>query len=612
MTKWGSFVSAVTSFLPDGFPFTSARTEPLLAPEDAMKRAQVIVDPSRILSGWVFAPYNQSALVTRKGLGIFDHMKRDEQVKACLAFKKAAMLSPGWEVVSPGDQDEEWEVTELVRDNFNHFPDGWDKALKKLLLNIDYGYSVTEKVYADPTETGDEYTKLVRLSSVKPHYIDFFNKPTGELLSVIQRYVPGSTRELEIPVDKCVIHTHDGEFENTYGRSELEAAYRPWWVKDNAYKWFAIYLERHGMAPLFGMYNPNVYQGQQLEELKKIVKNIQNATMGIIPRNQPDDLEIWSQTISAQSRDIFLSAISRFDADIGRSILVPALIGATSDSTGAGGEQAKGSYARSQTHFDLFIMTVEEEQGLLATVVNEQIVKQLCDLNFPNLETYPEFRFLPLDDGQKMELYTTWAQLVAGKVVNRIPDDETHIRKVFDFPENEDPVVEVLPMDKPKPGFDEEGRPFPKPAGEEVPGEEQTDEMKEFADEHDAVWVQYGEEAVAVPYAEWDESKHPRVPAGSEDGGQFGGGGGGGRYTSSKTMGGWRTEYEGSDGTLIEYGKIKPVIRGQYPHYYLREGKVGSSEFDESKFKDVGPSKGKEKLQARLSKIGVKYVEPEL
>ncbi len=495
--RWRMFVDAVTNFLPEGFPFSPARTEPLLATPDAMKSAQVIVDPSRILSGWVFAPYNPSALVTRKGLGIFDHMKRDEQVKACLSFKKAAMLAPGWEVVSPGGEDEEWEVTELVRDNFNHFPDGWDKALKKIMLGIDYGYSVTEKVFTEP-EDGASQLRLTRLSSIKPHYLDFMNLPTGELLSVIQRYVPGSTRELEMPIDKFVIYTHDGEFENTYGRSELEAAYRPWWVKDNVYKWFAIYLERHGMAPLFGMYNPNVYQGQQLEELKKIVKNIQNATMGIIPRNQPDDLEMWSQQISAQSRDIFLSAMSRFDADIGRAILVPSLIGATSDSTGAGGEQAKGSFARSQTHFDLFVMTVEEQQRLLATVVNEQIVKQLCDLNFPNLDTYPEFHFLPLDDKQKMELYTTWATLVAGKVVNRIPDDETHIRKVFDFPENEDPVVEVMPADKPKPGFDEEGRPFPKPAGEQVTEEEQTAEMAEFAEEHDGVWVRYGEDVVCV------------------------------------------------------------------------------------------------------------------
>jgi len=270
-------------------------------------------------------------------------------------------------------------------------------------------------------------------------------------------------------------------------------------VKDNTYKWFAIFLERHGMAPVFGMYNPNVYQGQQLEELKKIIKNIQSATMGIIPRNQPDDLEMWSQQISAQSRDIFLSAMSRFDADIGRAILVPSLIGATSDSTGSGGEQAKGSFARSQTHFDLFIMTVKEQQRLLATVVNEQIVKQLCDLNFPNLKTYPEFHFLPLDDEVKMELYTLWAALVAEKIVNRLPDDETHIRKALNFPENEDPVVEMLPADKPRPGFDEEGRPFPKPAAEPVPEVEQTEEMRQFAEEHDAVWVQYGGGVVCVP-----------------------------------------------------------------------------------------------------------------
>jgi phage gp29-like protein len=486
-----------------------------MAAVDAMKRAEVIVDPSRIVGGWLFYPYNPSALVTRKGLQIFDTMKKDEQVKACLAFKKAAMLTAGWEIVSPGDEDSEWEVTQLVRDNFNHFPDGWNKALKKIMTAYDYGYSCTEKIFGNPLWDESKLV-LTRLSSVKPHYLDFQAKSTGELLSIVQHYVPGSSKGQNIPVDKMVVYSHDMEFENHYGRSELESAYRPWWVKENTYKWLAIYLERYGMAPLFALYNPNAYQPEQLTELKKIVRNMQNATMGVIPRGQKDDLELFSQQVSAQSREIFLAALSRFDADIGRALLTPSLIGATSDSSSKGGDQAKGSYARSKTHFDLFLLVIEEQKKLLAAVINEQIVKQLCDLNFPGLTTYPEFTFLPIEDDDEMALYETWSALVSGKVVNRIPDDETHIRKALGFPENEDPVVEPLPVDKPSPGFDEEGNPKPKPMPidadtgktyvpppKEVPEKEQTKEMQAYAEEHDGVWVQYGADVVCVPAAEY-------------------------------------------------------------------------------------------------------------
>lgn len=529
-----NYLSNALSRLGSFFPM---RTTPLEASKKQLLVGDILVDPSKVFSTWATTPYNPDTLVTKQGLKIFDTMKLDEQVKACLAFKKAAVLSPGWEINSPGDEEGDWEPTAFVRSCFEHIPMGWNEVLKYLMLGIDYGYSVTEKVYGEDLKWAKGKLGLKKMISLKPHYIDFRTLPTGELIELTQTNLMGSATDAvgqHIPVDKCVVYTHDKEFENFYGRSELRAAYRAWWTKDNAYKWFAVYLERHGMAPLFALYNQNVYSTDQVDKLKRIVSNIQNATMGVIPRNSPDDIEMWSQQVSAQSRDIFLSALMRTDADIGRALLVPSLIGITSDSNTKGGEQSKGSFARSKTHFDSFIMAVEDVQERVAATVNEQIVKQLCDLNFPDLEDYPLFGFLPMDDEVKLELYDTWAALVAGKVVNRIPDDETHIRNVLGFPENDDPVVEPLPVDKPAPGFDEEGKPFPKPAPidsdtgktfhpkpKPVEKKKVTKEMEQFAEDNDGIWVYAGDDIVCVDYneyAEWDESKHPRDAHGRWDG----------------------------------------------------------------------------------------------
>lgn len=488
---WSNLAQAV------GAALGGQRKDPLQATLEAMKNAEAFVDPSRMMAGTALQPYNPSVLVTRKGLAVFDTMKRDEQVKACLAFKKAAMLSSGWEVVSPGDEDEDWEVTRFVRDTFDQFPGGWHAALKKMLLAIDYGYSVTEKVYGEAAWSEGKVT-LLKLNSAKPHYFDFDVSSTGELLTVIQRYVPGKAL-LEFSPDKFVIYVHDKEFENHYGRSELEAAYRPWWVKDNAYKWFAVYLERYGMAPLFALYDANVYQGPQVAELKKVVRNLQNATMGVIPRGDPKSLEFWSQQLSAASKQIFLAAFERFDADIGRALLTPSLIGATSEDSSAGGGQ-RGSYARSQTHFNLFMTVIGEQQGSLCSdAVNSQVIPQLCDLNFPNLKSYPQMRMLPFGDDKKLDLYKLWTELVTGKVVNQIEDDETHIRKALGFPENESPQ---LPEAGPAPG-DQEPDPNDANKPEEVPEGEQTPQMHTFAEEHDAVWLRIGDERVAVKSEDW-------------------------------------------------------------------------------------------------------------
>ena len=491
-----------------------------------MQRALAYVDPSRLTASWAISPYNPSWLVTRKGLQIYDAMKRDEQVKAALKFKTDSVLASGWEVVSPGDQKEDWEVTRFAKDALDFVPGGWNLALTNILSALAYGFSISERVY-DERVLGEWKGKLVlsRVQSIKPHYIDFLTDEFGVLKGVVQQLTGHSNDPL--PPAKFILYAHAREFGNYYGTSDLEAAYRPYWVKDNAYKWLAITLERYGMAPLFAMYDPNAYQGNMVEELKKIVKNIQSTSMGVIPRSSKDALEFWSQNLNKGSSELFLAGIDRFDQHIARAILVPELLGMSSN-TGQ-----TGSLARSQTNAGSFLQVILQlQQSIAGEVMNAQVIPQLCDLNFPSLQSYPVFRFLPMTDEKRLEIITAWASLVGGQVVNKIEDDEVHIRKVLGFPDNENP--EVLPNPQPpgggglsKAGLDgKKPNPFEKKKFEqddvaEVPFEEQSEEMRAFAEDNDAVWVGMEDgQRVAVDYAEWDESEHPRDPGG-EGGGQF-------------------------------------------------------------------------------------------
>ena len=483
------------------WPWPLAAAEPPPPPSlEAMKRAEAYVDPSRLITAQMFVPYNPSVLVTRKGLAVFDAMSLDEQVKASLAFKVLAVLAGGWEVVSPGDEEDDWEVTTFVRDVLTYFPGGWNAALKKFLRALRYGYSVTEKVYAE-REAGALKGKLVldRLVELKPHYLDFECDASGKVLAVKQMPTAGQKNDGVFPPEKFVHYAYDREFENAYGKSDLEAAYRPWWVKDNAYKWLAIVLERYGIPPLFAMYDPNQYQGAQLEELKKVVRNIQAATMGIIPRGTKDGLEFWSQTLAAGSQELFTSALARFDADIAKALLQPSLTGFAQES-GSQGAQSGGSLARSQTSWKSFMLVVRELQADVAvSAVNAQVIPQLCDLNFPNLAAYPEFRFARLDDETEMELFRVWSELVTGKVVNRIEDDERHIRKSFGMPDNDTPTLEELPgdvaakakADALKKGIDPDAaQPGFGKKPKKLPAEELSEEMRAFAEKNDGEWVE--------------------------------------------------------------------------------------------------------------------------
>lgn len=455
-----------------------APPDPVELKKTDLKNALAHVDPSKLLAGWTVTPYNPSWLVTRKGLQIFDSIKRDEQVKAALKFKKDAVLGAGWEVVSPGDQAEDWEVTRFINDALEFIPGGWNAVLTDIMTALDYGYSVAEKMYEE-MELGEWKGKLVlsRIQSLKPHHIDFASDQYGVLIG-IQQQLTGPISEL-LPAAKFVIWSYGKEFGNYYGTSDLEAAYRPWWVKDNTYKWLATTLERYGMAPLFAFYDPNVYPGPMVEELKKVVKSIQNATLGVIPRGAPENLEMWSQDLNKGSTEMFFKALDRFDQHIARAVLVPSMIGMSSD------DGKTGSLARSGTHADSFIMVVTQvQQALSSAVMNAQVIPQLCDLNFPKLQSYPVFRFVPFTDEKRLEIMATWTAMVAGQIVNKIEDDEVHIRHVLGFPENENPtVIEAQPPPGTNVGPD--GKPFlPKvtkdgtPASKDPAVERKLDEEK--------------------------------------------------------------------------------------------------------------------------------------
>jgi len=405
-----------------------------------LREALAYVDPSKLIAGWKITPYNPSWLVSRKGLSVFDQMRKDEQVKAAMFFKKNSVLASGWEVVSPGDEPADWEPTRFVKYVLENLYGGFHNfLLYKVMSSLDYGYFIGERLYADVDE-GEWKGKLAlqKVNHLKPHYLDFITDPFGVLLGLRQQIANRSALE-DLPPGKFVIYSYAKQFENFYGTSDLESAYRPWWSKENTYKWLCICLERYGMPPLFALYNANVYSPTMVEELKKVVKNIQNATLGVLPRGSKDDLEFFSQQLGAQSFSIFLEAMKRFDGDIARSILVPSLLGLTPD-------ENVGSLARSGTHFDSFMQIILNlQQDIAVNAINTQVIPQLCDLNFANIDAYPIFRFLNFKDSERLKIFETWSTMVAGGVVNRVEDDETHIRKNLGFPENDQPEIKPLP-----------------------------------------------------------------------------------------------------------------------------------------------------------------------
>jgi hypothetical protein len=67
-----------------------------------------------------------------------------------------------------------------------------------------------------------------------------------------------------------------------------------------------------------------------------------------------------------------------------RSLLVPDLLGMT-DASG------RGSYALGKKHFDVFLWVLFFLQQSLEELLREELVRELVDLNYDNVNIYPKF-----------------------------------------------------------------------------------------------------------------------------------------------------------------------------------------------------------------------------
>ena len=509
-----------------------------------------------LLFGGAPLPYNPSELISRKGYRIIDDMRRDEQVKAAIQFKKMAVLAAGWKITPPPGKDAEWEPAQFIKQALLDIDGTFESALIEIMSALDYGFSLTEKVFK---ERDDGKIGIKCLATRYPRDINLQADAAGDLVQIKQGgkiLAPDAA-----PLDKFIVYSYDLEFSNYYGRSDLEAAYRAWWTKTQAYKWMAMLLERMGIPPVFALYNPNDYRGADVDKLRDVLKSLQGATVGAIPRTEKDSLELWAPELAGQVSTVFLPALELLNKDIARALLMPGLIGMTDDTK-------VGSFARARVHFDAFLLVLERiRQELADRIVQEQIVVPLLAYNFAlDPEDYPRFEFLPITEEEADKLLASWKQAVDGKIVIPQDSDEEHIRAMMEFPEADeadqqeraDRARELNPPMAAPPGAGG------LPGGEKpLPGDQPPeDEQKQMAQrlppltdgQFNALLRRY---AHAELFAEWNEEDHPR-----DDDGRFGTGGEGGWSNSKvKDLRSLATSFSVERRTSMRSGKATDELR---------------------------------------------------
>ena len=249
---------------------------------------------SLIYSRWNAQMYNPDALVGKKGLEIYQKMKTDDQVKACLSIKKFARLSTPWDII-PGDEenDKSVEMADFIRYVLRKLKGTFERNLLDILTAIEYGFSISEKVYGIYPE-GKYKGKigLLKIGSREPFGYNFKVDNHNNLLGIIfdGAGIDGQelgTSENPFPIEKFIIYSYNSEHGNPYGQSDLRSAYRPYWSKSLNIKWWNIFNERFGMPTTVFSYPANAkgLDKAAMQEIDDILQNLQAKSGFRIPDN---------------------------------------------------------------------------------------------------------------------------------------------------------------------------------------------------------------------------------------------------------------------------------------------------------------------------------------
>ena len=366
--------------------------------------------------------YNPDGLIGIKGAGIYKRMMLDEQVKAVVKFKRDAITSRDFyfevdkNALSEDEVKRRVEIANAVINQIAGSPiDGFNSVMSAMWQ----GVSFTEKVFKQIQVQNKTYWGIKALK-LKP--FDTFQFDVDDYGNVVKLTQSINGRKQDIDIDKFIHHVQNPEYDAQYGQSELREAYRSWFSKDMAITFYNMWLERSASG--FKWINTNAIEGTPAHtSLKKVLTNTTNGAGVILGKDDTFNIEF-----PAGNGEAFIKAIDKHDLGIARALLVPNLMGITP----AG---QTGSFSQSDTQLEAFLWTLDQEAARLEEVLNEQLFRQLGEINFGD-EYWPRIRFQPISEKRKIAIMTLWKELIAAGAVKYNEADEEHIRNALDMPES--------------------------------------------------------------------------------------------------------------------------------------------------------------------------------
>jgi phage gp29-like protein len=361
--------------------------------------------------------WNPDELLARHGGRIYRRMMEDDQIKALVAFKRAAVLNRPWTFELPRNTPEHRRCEAFFRFLLGQVLRGtFGQALDGMMTSQVTGFSVVEKVYEGVEWEGSAWWGISALKLRPAASFTFAMDAHGNLTGLSQQQ---GTLQVSLPPERFIRHVNKPEAHPHYGESDLKECHRHWWAKENILKFWNIYLERMAAGFVHGRLSGTLTAAEQ-DDLKRALSNLNSRTSIITPES------VKLEMVTAPSTDVFERAVAARDKAMARALLVPNQLGYSEPGQ-------TGSYSQSRVQLDAFLYVVNALADSLADTLNEQLFRELARWNF-GLNDPPRFVFDPMTGAQKRELAQAWREAVASGTVTQGSQDERRTRELLGYP----------------------------------------------------------------------------------------------------------------------------------------------------------------------------------
>lgn len=374
---------------------------------------------------------NPDTLLNNKGtdLSLYTTMMLDDTISSTIELKKRILLSIPYSITPASDNPDDIEKADFIQENLDNLTIPFNDQLDNFLDAWVYGFKIAEKVWE--VKNGKWMWK-----NFKHKYSQYFNfeyDDYGNLDNLLIGYYYGF--DTKVHGEKNINHKFiininpypiDG---NWYGKSDLMEIYLQYFQKYNTYRWRGSYLQGYGTPVPIVAYDKNAVSTTEYDAFTDMLDNWQDNMYVMIPSVRDPKTGELKKKFEVEFKEMASSkgggtpydlTIDQLDTAIKRKLLVPDKMGFT--------KSDGGSYALGETQFDLLKMIIRDGHTKLEELLNPHI-KELIDLNYPNVKEYPKFKFNELSEKLEVGMLKL---LLDSKIINK---NESWLRGRLQLPQ---------------------------------------------------------------------------------------------------------------------------------------------------------------------------------